>query len=125
MNTTKDYGDCQIFVRDGHRESVTALVGTTLGAPADDHYTVRSGRMVFEIRDNPDDGLAEDFIGWPFTIEAEADDPAPVLVEAVSRVLKQSGTAASTPLPPATSRTSSRTSADCRATAEPRRIHRS
>ncbi|MFI8186144.1 hypothetical protein ACIF70_37390 [Actinacidiphila glaucinigra] len=90
MNTGKDYGDCQIYVRGGHRESVTALVAATLGASADDHYTIRSGRMVFEIRLNPDDGLAEDFIGWPFTIEAEADDsdPDPVLVEAVSRMLK-------------------------------------
>ncbi|WP_264937037.1 hypothetical protein [Streptomyces sp. A012304] len=81
----KDYGDCQIYLRGGNRESVTALVAATLGAPADDHYTVRSGRTVFEIRDNPDYGLAEDFIGWPFTIEAEADGPDPVLVEAVFR----------------------------------------
>ncbi|MFF3967933.1 hypothetical protein ACFYZI_41060 [Streptomyces griseorubiginosus] len=88
MNTAKDYGDCQIYLRGGNRESVTALVAATLGASADDHYTIRSGRMVFEIRPNPDDGLAEDFIGWPFTIEAEAENPGPVLVEAVSRVLK-------------------------------------
>ncbi|KKD02442.1 hypothetical protein [Streptomyces sp. WM6386] len=87
MNTAKDYGDCQIYLRGGNRESVTALVAAALGASADDHYTIRSGRMVFEIRDNPDDGLAADFIGWPFTIEAEADDPDPVLVEAVARVL--------------------------------------
>ncbi|MCX4740792.1 hypothetical protein [Streptomyces antibioticus] len=66
---------------------MTALVAATLGACADDHYTIRSGQMVFEIRPNPDDGLAEDFIGWPFTIEAEADHPGPVLVEAVSDVL--------------------------------------
>ncbi|MEV7755661.1 hypothetical protein [Streptomyces griseofuscus] len=88
MNTTKDYGDCQIYLRGGNREFVIALVAAALGAPADDHYTIRSGRMVFEIRPNPDNGLAEDFIGWPFTIEAEADDPGPLLVEAVSRVLK-------------------------------------
>ncbi|SNX88714.1 hypothetical protein SAMN06272735_9210 [Streptomyces sp. TLI_55] len=87
MNTAKDYGDCQIYLRGGNRESVTALVAATLGASVDDHYTIRTGRMVFEIRDNPDDGLAADFIGWPFTIEAQADDSAPVLVEAVAHVL--------------------------------------
>jgi hypothetical protein len=88
VNTAKDYGGCQIYLRGGNRESVTALVAATLGASAADHYTIRSGRMVFEIRPNPDDGLAKDFIGWPFTIETETDDPGPVLVEAVSRVLK-------------------------------------
>ncbi|MEU9918931.1 hypothetical protein [Streptomyces sp. NPDC051001] len=87
MNTAKDYGSCQIYLRGGNREFVTALVAATLGASADDHYTIRSGRIVFEIRHNPDDGLAADFIGWPFTIEAEADDPDPILVAAVSRVL--------------------------------------
>ncbi|MFI1608126.1 hypothetical protein ACH4YN_39505 [Streptomyces griseofuscus] len=88
MTGGKDYGDCQIYLRGGNRPSVTALVAAALGAQADDHYTVWSGRMVFEIRHNPDVGLADDFIGWPFTIEAESDGTSPVLVEAVSRVLR-------------------------------------
>lgn len=90
MNTAKDYGYCKIYLRGGNRESVTALVAATLGASADDHYTVRSGRTVFEIRNNPDLGLAADFIGWPFAIDAEADGPGPGLVEAVARVLTAS-----------------------------------
>ncbi|MFE2810358.1 hypothetical protein ACFXGG_07910 [Streptomyces nigra] len=88
MKTAKDHGDCQIYLRGGDRESVTALVAAALGAPAGDHFTVRSGRTVFQIPDNPDDGPAEDFVGWPFTIGAEADGSDPVLVGAVSPVLR-------------------------------------
>ena len=88
MSAAKDYGSCQIYLRGGHRASVTELVAAALGAPADDHYTVQTGQLLFEIRHNPDTGLTADFIGWPFTIEAEINDPGPVLVEAVSRVLE-------------------------------------
>lgn len=58
------------------------------GVAEDCHYTVRPGPMEFEIRPNPDVGLADDFIGWPFTIEAETDELRPALVEAVSHVLR-------------------------------------
>lgn len=88
MTGVKDYGCCQVYVRGGNRPSLTELVAAALGAQADDHYTVRAGQMVFEIRHNPDAGLADDFIGWPFIIEAETDEPGPALVEAVSQVLR-------------------------------------
>ncbi|MFJ5034391.1 hypothetical protein ACIQB5_41515 [Streptomyces sp. NPDC088560] len=88
MTGPNEYGSCHIYLRGGHRPSVTELVAAAVGGQADDHYTVRAGQMVFEIRHNPDVGLADDFIGWPFTIEAETDEPGPALVEAVSRLLK-------------------------------------
>jgi hypothetical protein len=83
-----DYSYCRIYLRGGSRPVLTELVAAALGAPADDHYTVRHSGTEFEIRPNPDAGLADDFIGWPFTIEAENDEPGPALVEAVSRVLR-------------------------------------
>lgn len=88
MTGVVDYGSCQIYLRGGSRPSVTELVAAVLGAQPGDRYTVRRGRTVFEIRHNPDAGLADDFIGWPFTIEAESDEPGPALVEAVSLVLR-------------------------------------
>ncbi|MEY9873273.1 hypothetical protein ABH931_002755 [Streptacidiphilus sp. MAP12-33] len=87
MTPAKDYGSCQIFVRGTGRQFLAELVAVTLGAQADDHYAVRAGRMVFDARLNPDAGLADDFIGWPLTIEAEADEDGLSLVEPVSRVL--------------------------------------
>ncbi|MFI8079769.1 hypothetical protein ACIF6L_03045 [Kitasatospora sp. NPDC086009] len=87
MSTAKDYGSCQTFVRGTGRQFLADLVAMTLGAQADDHYTVRTGGMVFDSRPNPDAGLADDFIGWPLTVEAEAEEDGPSLVEPVSRLL--------------------------------------
>ncbi|MFE9123629.1 hypothetical protein [Streptomyces sp. NPDC007172] len=87
MSTVKDYGSCQIFVRGTGRQLLAELVAVTLGAQADDRYTVRAGQMLFDTRPNPDAGLAGDFIGWPLKIEAEADEHGPSLVKPVSRLL--------------------------------------
>ncbi|MFD7732211.1 hypothetical protein ACFV6F_17705 [Kitasatospora phosalacinea] len=87
MSTAKDYGNCQIFVRGTDRQFLAELVAVVLGAQADDHYTVRAGGTVFDTRPNPDAGLANDFIGWPLKIDAEADEDGHSLVEPVSRVL--------------------------------------
>jgi hypothetical protein len=88
VSHVKDYGFCVIYVRGGDRQAVTALVAVTLVAEADEYNTVRSGRMEFEIRRNPDAGLADGFIGWPFRVEAESGEASSVFVEAVSRVLR-------------------------------------
>ncbi|MEU7018978.1 hypothetical protein [Streptomyces sp. NPDC046385] len=87
MSTAKDYGNCRLFVRGTSQQFLADLIAVTLGAQADDHYTVRAGRMVFDTCPNPDAGLADDFIGWPLTIEAEADEGGPSLVEPVARLL--------------------------------------
>lgn len=88
MSGVKDYGYCQIYLRGGTRQAVTELIEAVLDAQVDDHWTFRAGRLLFETRRNPDAGLAADFIGWPIKIEAETDDPDPVLVDAVSQVLR-------------------------------------
>ncbi|MCD0485438.1 hypothetical protein LO771_24395 [Streptacidiphilus sp. ASG 303] len=87
MTRKKDYASCQIFVRGTGRQFLAELVAVTLGAQVDDHYSVRAGRMVFDTRPNPDAGLADDFIGWPLKIDAEADEDGPSLVEPVSHLL--------------------------------------
>ena len=88
MTGAADYGYCRIFLRGGSRPVLTELVAAVLGTQPDDHYTIRQGRTELEIRPNPDAGLADDFIGWPFNIEAESDEPGPALVEAVSLILR-------------------------------------
>ena len=92
MTGAADYRYCRIFLRGGSRPVLTELVAAVLATQPDDHHTVRHGRTEFEIRANPDTGLADDFIGWPFTIEAESTEPGPALVEAVSLVLRAAWT---------------------------------
>lgn len=87
MSTVKNYGSCQIYVRGTGQQFLTELVAATLGAQAHEHYSIRAGQLLFEIRLNPDAGLATDFIGWPLTIEVEADEAGPSLVKPVSRLL--------------------------------------
>jgi hypothetical protein len=75
---------CAIYVRGGGRQAVTDLVAAALGTAPDEYRVVRAG-LDFEVRPNPDDGLADDFIGWPLKIDA--DGPTTDLVDAVARVL--------------------------------------
>ncbi|QMU76938.1 hypothetical protein GXW83_15635 [Streptacidiphilus sp. PB12-B1b] len=88
MTGVVDYGRSQTYLRGGSRASVTELVAAVLEAQADVplHGPTRPDGL--EIRHHPDAGLAGDFIGWPFTIEAESEEPGPALVEAVSLVLR-------------------------------------
>ena len=64
------------------------LVAEALKGTDDGHHTIRSGPLVWHVLDNVDAGLATDFIGWPFKIDAEADASGPALVQAVSLVLE-------------------------------------
>ncbi|MGV9271428.1 hypothetical protein ACWDRR_43080 [Kitasatospora sp. NPDC003701] len=84
MTGTESNDYCAIFVQGASRRAATELVAAALGV-APDEDTVQLGDLEFDIRSNPDAGLADDFIGWPLKIDAEG--PRPTIVEAVSRVL--------------------------------------
>ncbi|MEV6971999.1 hypothetical protein [Kitasatospora sp. NPDC093806] len=87
MSAEKDYSNCQIYVRGTSPQFLAELIAVILGGQVDDYYGVRAEGMDFDTRPNPDAGLADDFIGWPLKIDAEAAPGGPSLVEPVSRLL--------------------------------------
>lgn len=66
---------CKIFVQATDIQSVAEKLALLLEAKLQ-RRTLFLPEAVVEVRGNPDLGLAEDFIGWPVTIEIEAGQEA-------------------------------------------------
>jgi hypothetical protein len=92
------YEFCKIFVQAAEPQTVAKQLAALVGARVQSQI-LELPEAIVEIRKNEDVGLADDFIGWPVTIEidAEPDATRAAVVSLVSRIvagLWDAGTAA-------------------------------
>lgn len=84
------YSYCKIFVKYDESSAMLARLAATFGVEPERRSLPLPG-LVLDVRPNPDRDPAadDDFVRWPITVEAEADDPdsPAVMVPTVRQIL--------------------------------------
>jgi hypothetical protein len=84
------YGYCKIFVKHDEPSTMLARLAAVFGVTPERRSLPVPG-LILDVRPNPDGDPAagDDFVRWPVTVEAEADDPdsPAVVVPTVSQIL--------------------------------------